>query len=84
MKSIQRNSTTALVLCFGLSGCFGLPTVSEQATVLNTRCDLKDIEITDEVIDLNNDQNWIAKCDGKIYRCTYHDTAGSYCTEITE
>ena len=73
-----------LTMCFLLISCFGMPTVSEQATSLNTDCNIEEIEISDEIFDLNDDQNWIAKCNGKTYRCTYHDTGGSDCTEIFE
>jgi hypothetical protein len=71
-------------MCSSICSCSNLPTTSEQATILNTGCDLKDIEITDEVFELNDDQSWTATCEGRTYRCTYHETAGSSCFEITE
>lgn len=64
-----------------LGSCFGLPTIAEQATALNTDCDIENIEISDEVIELNDDQHWTAHCNGKTYYCSDNGSAGSECLE---
>ena len=72
------------VLGFGLSGCFTNPTMSIEVTSYHTGCETKDIQISDEVMELNDDHTWTAKCKGKTYRCSDHDSAGSECLELPE
>ena len=69
---------------FGLSGCFTNPSMSVEVTSHHTGCETKDIQISDEVMELNDDHTWTAKCKGKIYRCSDHDSAGSECLELSE
>ena len=73
-----------LILGFGLGGCFTNPSMSVEVTSHHTGCEAKDIQISDEVMELNDDHTWTAKCKGKTYRCSDHDSAGSECLELHE
>ena len=84
MKIIGKKCLILSIISFTLGGCLGTPTISKQATALNTDCAIDNIEISDEVIELNNEQYWTATCNGKMYKCTYHDTGGSDCYELHE
>ena len=72
------------ILGFWLSGCFTNPSMSVEVTAHHTDCETKDIQISDEVMELNDDHTWTAKCKGKTYRCSDHDSAGSECLELPE
>ena len=77
-------SMIAMTFSFGLSGCMDMPSVPEQESILNLDCGLKEIQILDESIELNDEYNWTAVCKGKTYDCTYHETAGSACYELND
>ena len=84
MKKIGMRLIILSILGFGLSGCFTNPSMSVEVTSLHTGCETKDIQISDEVMELNDDHTWTAKCKGKTYRCSDHDSAGSECLELRE
>lgn len=84
MKTIGIRQIILSVLGFGLSGCYTNPSMSEEVTSHHTGCETKDIQISDEVMELNDDHTWTAKCKGKTYLCSDHDSAGSECLELPE
>ena len=84
MKTIGISLMISSILGVGLSGCYTNPSMSVEVTSYQTGCETKDIQISDEVMQLNDDHIWTAKCKGKTYRCSDHDSAGSDCIEIRE
>jgi hypothetical protein len=84
MKKTGISLMISSILGFGLSGCYTNPSMSVEVTSHHTGCETKDIQISDEVMELNDDHTWTAKCKGKTYRCSDHDSAGSECLELPE
>ncbi len=84
MKTTGMRLMISSISGFGLSGCFTNPSMSVEVTAHHTGCETKDIQISDEVMELNDDHTWTAKCKGKTYRCSDHDSAGSECLELPE
>ncbi len=72
------------VFVIGLSGCLFKTTMPQQITSLNVDCKTSEIKISNESVELNGTEKWIAKCDGKTYSCTYLPESGSDCYEIIE
>ncbi|MCK5396485.1 MAG: hypothetical protein KAJ32_10850 [Gammaproteobacteria bacterium] len=72
------------VLIFGLSACINNTSTLKQITSLNVDCETKDVQISDDVAELNGEQSWTAKCEGKTYFCTYLSESGSDCYELIE
>jgi len=68
----------------GLSACFTNTAIPEQITSLNIDCNIKEVQISDEVIELNGEHSWTAKCKGKTYACTYLAESDMGCYEINE
>ncbi len=73
-----------LLLVIGLSGCLTSSITYQQITSENVDCKTNEIEISDEVVELNSEENWTAKCEGKVYSCSYHSSAGSDCNIVDE
>ncbi len=65
MKKIGMSLMILSISGFGLSGCFTNPSMSVEVTSHHTGCKIKDIQISDEVMELNDDHTWTAKCKGK-------------------
>jgi hypothetical protein len=68
----------------GLSACKTNASIPQQITSLNVGCKTQDVQIFDEADALNGEQTWVAKCDGKVYTCSYFPESGSDCYELTE
>ena len=68
----------------GLSSCSNNSSIARQITSLNVGCKFEEVQILDESVELNGTENWIAKCDGKTYSCTYLPESSSDCYEISE
>jgi len=73
-------SITGLVL----SSCSSNSSIARQVTSLNVGCKFEDVQVLDESVELNGTETWTAKCDGKIYSCTYLPESSSDCYEISE
>ena len=58
--------------------------MSKEVTSLHTGCETKDIQISDDIVGLNDDHTWTARCKGKTYLCSDHSSAGSECLELSE
>ena len=84
MKTHGKRLMISAMLSFGLSGCLTETTIPEQITALNVGCDRKDMQITDELIELNGEQTWTVECGGKKYYCAYLEESGSDCYEIRD
>ncbi len=84
MKTITISLLVLPVFAIGLSGCLFKTTMPQQITSLNVDCKTSEVQISDESVELNGTEKWIAKCDGKTYSCTYLPESGSDCYEIIE
>ena len=63
-----------------LSACTLGATMPQQFTVMATDCKDDDmVQISDEMADLNGDERWTARCDGRVYDCIYSPDAGASC-----
>ena len=82
MKTIEMRLTVLVFFCLVLAGCLG--TMPQQITSLHVNCDMKDIKITDESVELNGTEKWTAQCDGKRYYCTHLLESGSDCYELED
>lgn len=72
--------TVFVSISFVLTGCLG--TMPQQITSLHVDCKMKDIEISDDSVELNGTESWTAQCHGKRYYCTHLLESGSDCYEI--
>ena len=72
------------ILSFGLSGCVNNTGMLQQITSLNVGCETKDVQVSNDSVELNGTQNWTAKCGGKTYYCNYLNESGSNCYELHE
>ena len=84
MKAVVWNLMILSILSFGLSSCKKDTVMYQQISSGYVDCKNKDIQILDAEADLNSTESWTAICGGKKYLCTYHSSAGSDCTEISE
>ena len=85
MKIIVLRLMLASILVFGLSSCLTTSRVPEQVTSFNVAgCNVEDVKIYNESVDLNGERSWTAECEGKKYQCTYFDSVDTACYEITE
>jgi hypothetical protein len=80
----RKKTIIAVVISFTLVSCSANSNIAQQLTSYNVGCATKDVVVLDESHSLNDEVTWTAKCDGKTYHCTYHDTAGTACHEILE
>ncbi len=64
------------------AGC--TTSISQQITSLNVGCKTSDMQISNEKVELNGEESWTVKCDGKTYYCTYLPESGSNCFELVE
>ena len=84
MKLIDTRILVLFMIASGLSACFTNTTIPEQITSLNVDCNAKELQISDEVIELNGEHSWTAKCKGKTYTCSYLAESGMACYELNE
>jgi len=50
-----------------------------QFTSMSVGCDTKNIQISNELVELNGTETWTATCDGKTYDCVYFPDADVNC-----
>ena len=68
-----------------LNACTLGATMPQQFTVMATDCKDDDmVQISDEMADLNGDERWTARCDGRVYDCIYSPDAGASCYQRKE
>ncbi len=84
MKIIATKPLVLLMMISGLSACLTDTTIPEQITSLNTDCKTKEVQISDEVIELSGEQSWTAKCKDKTYTCSYLAESDMDCYELNE
>jgi len=82
----MKNFRTHLIILitYAVSSCSLGASMPQQITSLNVDCDADAVQITDEIIDLNGEESWIAQCGNKVYSCTYLPESGSDCYELHE
>ena len=84
MNSVVRQLILLLISCFAVTGCLTLVSMPEQVTSLNTGCNPEEMKILNEVVNLNGEQTWTAKCGGRSYNCSYFPEVDSNCYEVDE
>ncbi len=84
MKTVGIYLIISSVLSFGLSACINNTSAMKQTTSFNADCDTKDVQIFDDVVTLNGEQTWTAKCEGRTYFCSDLPESGSGCIELFE
>lgn len=87
MKSINTYYQFLSVLIgtgFLLASCSFNETNLKQLTSLSIDCKTEEIHISDDTIDLNEEESWTAKCKGKTYFCNYLDGDDLGCYEVVQ
>ena len=80
-KTVLYSLSPALTM-ITLYACTLGATMPQQFTVMATDCKDDDkVQISDEVVDLNGDERWTARCDGRVYDCIYSPDADANCYE---
>jgi hypothetical protein len=82
MKTMGMSLMIISVLAFVPGGC--ATSISQQITALNVGCKMNEMQISNEKVELNGEESWTVKCEGKTYYCTYLPESGSNCFEIIE
>lgn len=68
-----------------LQACTLGATMPQQFTVMETGCvDDEAVQVSGYVSDLNGDERWTARCEGKVYDCIYSPDAGADCYQRME
>jgi len=84
MHLIKDNLAILLIMFFALGSCTFGASMPQQITSLNVGCNADDVLISDDIVELNGEESWTAKCDGKIYYCNYLPESDSGCYELKE
>ena len=84
MCAIKKNLAILFTISFTLESCSFGASMPQQITSLNVGCNADDVLISNDVVELNGEESWTAKCGGKIYYCNYLPESGSDCYELGE
>lgn len=79
MKPAGLKFLIASVMIVELGGCSTGAGLHASLTSMNVGCPIKNMQISNERVDLNGNESWTAKCNGKTYDCNYFPEADSNC-----
>lgn len=79
MKTTGLKLIISLMMCLELCGCSLGASMQAQFTSMNVGCNTKNIQVSNETVELSGAETWTATCDGKTYDCDYFPDADSNC-----